>query len=78
MTGKNRQTLHAALEAERAPVRLSEARRAAILAAAGGAGVRRRGGRPWLVWAFDLEGTPVLPRIEPPKGDILRGQTEKA
>ena len=49
MTGKNRQTLHDALEAELAPVRLSEARRAAILAAAGGAGTRRRGGRPWRV-----------------------------
>lgn len=47
MTGKNRQKLHDALEAELAPVRLSEARRAAILAAASGAGARRRGGRPW-------------------------------
>ena len=46
MTGKNRQTLHDALEAELAPVRLSEARRAAILAAAGGAGARRRDRRP--------------------------------
>ena len=73
MTGKNRQTLHDALEAELAPVRLSEARRAAILAAAGGAGARRRGGRPWLVWAFDLEGTPVLPRIEPPEGGHTEG-----
>ena len=49
MTGKNRQTLHDALEAELAPVRLSEARRAAILAAAGGAGARRRDRRPWRV-----------------------------
>ena len=49
MTGKNRQTLHAALEAELAPVRLSQSRKAAILAAASGGGARRRGGRPWRV-----------------------------
>ena len=35
--------------------------------------VERRGGRPWLVWAFDLEGTPVLPRIEPPEGGHTEG-----
>lgn len=35
--------------------------------------VESRGGRPWLVWAFDLEGTPVLPRIEPPKGGHTEG-----
>ena len=44
MTGKNRQTLHDALEAELAPVRLSASRKAAILAAAGGAEALRRGG----------------------------------
>ena len=35
--------------------------------------VESRGGRPWLVWAFDLEGTPVLPRIEPPEGGHTEG-----
>ena len=35
--------------------------------------VERQGGRPWLVWAFDLEGTPVLPRIEPPEGGHTEG-----
>jgi len=25
------------------------------------------------VWAFDLEGTPVLPRIEPPEGGHTEG-----
>ena len=49
MTGKNRQTLHDALEAELAPVRLRASRKAAILAAAGEARSARRGGRPWRV-----------------------------
>ena len=35
--------------------------------------VERRGGRLWLVWAFDLGGTPVLPRIEPPEGGHTEG-----
>ena len=42
MTGRNRQRLRAALEAELEPVRLSEARKAAILAAAGEVQVRKK------------------------------------
>lgn len=49
MTGKNRQTLHAALEAELAPVQLSASRKAAILAAAAGAKAAHRGRRPWRI-----------------------------
>ena len=35
--------------------------------------VEVRGGHHWLVWTFDLEGTPVLPRIEPPEWGHTEG-----